>query len=165
MKTTRGQLDGATKWALLAGLALALAAAGCARVGPPGGGPEDTTPPEIVSTEPADGATEVTRDASLRLVFSEDMDRVSAERAFSVEPGLEFRNLRWDGDVLVARIDPGIVVPLHHMTIGTCLGSVAQIAGTFAITEGERSDSAEDAQQDGERRGEPLDRAATPQLP
>jgi len=77
-------------------------AAGCARVGPPGGGPPDTTPPEVVSTTPADGAVEVPLDASVRIEFSEDMNRLSVERAFSITPRIDLRNLRWEATTLVA---------------------------------------------------------------
>jgi hypothetical protein len=89
---------------LLALVALSATAfsAGCARVGTPGGGPPDTTPPEVVKTVPAADSTGVPRDTEIRLEFSEDMNRVSAERAFSLEPQTELKNLRWDGRALVA---------------------------------------------------------------
>lgn len=77
--------------------------AGCARVAPPPGGPPDTTPPEVVSTVPVDGATRVDRDTDIRLEFSEEMNRVSAERELSVAPPVELRNHSWDGRTLVAR--------------------------------------------------------------
>ena len=39
------------------------------------GGPEpDTSPPRVVSTEPADGATGVARDARVRIFFDEAID-------------------------------------------------------------------------------------------
>jgi hypothetical protein len=80
-----------------------LAAGGCARVGPPGGGPEDTTPPEVLSTQPAAGATGVPVDTVVRIEFSEDMNRVAVERAFSLEPEVDLKNLAWDGRSLVVR--------------------------------------------------------------
>ncbi len=85
-------------------LALALAfISGCARVGLPPGGPEDSTPPEVVTTVPENGATEAGRDTRIKIGFSEEMNRLSVERGFSIEPTVKLRNLRWDGAALVAR--------------------------------------------------------------
>ena len=93
----------------LLALALALALlAGCARVGPPTGGPEDSTPPDIVATVPAEGATSVGLDTEIRIEFSEEMARVAAERAFSIEPDVALRNLRWEGSTMVARPVDGL---------------------------------------------------------
>lgn len=93
---------------LTAGLATALVfaaglVAGCARVGPPTGGPTDSTPPEVTATVPESGATGVGRDIEIRLAFSEEMTRVAVERGFSIEPDVDLRNLRWEGHTLVAR--------------------------------------------------------------
>ena len=85
-------------------LALALALiSGCARVGPPTGGPADSTPPEVVTTVPEDGVTGVGRDTEIRIEFSEEMNRVSVERSFSIAPDVKLRNPRWDGTAFVAR--------------------------------------------------------------
>ncbi len=85
-------------------LALALAfISGCARVGLPPGGPEDSTPPEVVTTVPENGATGAGRDTRITIEFSEEMNRLSVERGFSIEPTVKLRNLMWDGAALVAR--------------------------------------------------------------
>ena len=85
-------------------LALGLAfIAGCARVGLPPGGPKDSTPPEVVTTAPENEATGAARDTRITIGFSEEMDRLSVERGFSIEPPVKLRNLRWDGATLVAR--------------------------------------------------------------
>jgi len=85
-------------------LVLALAfISGCARVGMPPGGPEDNTPPEVVTTAPENDATGTGRDTGITIGFSEEMDRLSVERSFSIEPVVKLRNLRWDGTALVAR--------------------------------------------------------------
>jgi hypothetical protein len=76
--------------------------AGCARPGPPPGGPADTTPPEIERTLPADGETRVDRSTVIEIEFSEEMNRASVERAFSLTPEVALRNLRWKGRVLLA---------------------------------------------------------------
>ena len=83
-------------------LAVALVlVSGCARVGPPPGGPSDNTPPVIVLTVPENAATGVGRYGEIRIEFSEEMNRRSVERGFSIEPDVELRNLRWDGAALV----------------------------------------------------------------
>lgn len=82
---------------------------GCARPGPPPGGPPDTTPPEVERTLPADGETLVDRDTVIEVEFSEEMDRSSVERAFSLAPELKLKNLRWRGRVLL--VEPEGALP------------------------------------------------------
>lgn len=104
--TARGALGAAgIPVAVFAAALAAVLAAGCARVGPPTGGPADSTPPEVTATEPADGATGVGRDTEIRIEFSEDMARVAVERGFSIEPDVDLRNLRWEGHTLIALPD------------------------------------------------------------
>ncbi len=76
---------------------------GCARSDLPPGGPPDTTPPEVISSQPLAGALLVEPSAAIEIRFSEEMDRRSVEKAFSVTPDIEFRNLRWHGTALEAR--------------------------------------------------------------
>lgn len=99
--------------------------AGCARPGPPPGGPADTTPPELVRTLPADGETRVDRDAVIEVEFSEEMDRQSVERAFSVTPEVALRNLRWKGRVLLA--EPAEALPDST----TFVAAVAEVAKDY----------------------------------
>ncbi len=81
-----------------AAIALAVVAVtGCARVAPPGGGPADATPPEVVGATPEPGSTGVDRKTVIAIEFSEEMNRESAERAFAISPDLDLRNLRWSG--------------------------------------------------------------------
>ena len=65
-------------------LAALLALAACATVGSPSGGPQDRTPPALVGSLPAAGATRVTG-RTLSLTFSERLDPASA-RAVTVTP-------------------------------------------------------------------------------
>lgn len=109
--------------AALALAALAALAASCARTGPPGGGPEDTTPPEVVSTHPEEGATGVARDTVVRIAFSEEMRRVSVERALSVAPDTVSMTLSWEGRALLAR--PRRALP-DSTTLVLTLGESAQ---------------------------------------
>jgi hypothetical protein len=83
--------------------ALAGTLAGCARTGPPGGGPEDSTPPFVESTTPTAGGTFVNVESEIIVDFSEEMNRVTVERAFSVAPRLPLRNFSWRGRSLVVR--------------------------------------------------------------
>ena len=60
---------------------LALCCAACARVGSPGGGPEDTIPPCVVRVAPEDSATRVSLRTNPRVEFSERMNKASADQA------------------------------------------------------------------------------------
>ena len=60
----------------------------CAVPVPPTGGPPDTTPPMLVTSEPVSGSVNVVTDR-LVFVFSEPIDRSSFQSAFSITPELE----------------------------------------------------------------------------
>lgn len=51
-----------------------------------------------------------------------------------------------NGNMVVRTLLPRIKVRLHHVTIDARLGLVAQVAGTFAVTESERADTGEQSQ-------------------
>jgi hypothetical protein len=57
----------------------------------------------VESTVPENGDTSVDRESGIRIVFSEEMNRVSVERAFSISPIVRLHNFVWDGRSLVAR--------------------------------------------------------------
>jgi len=71
---------------------LAALLGGCARKLPPTGGPPDVSSPTLQAAEPDSGTTRVPRDAIVRLVFSEAMDRASVGQTVVLGPGV--RNLR-----------------------------------------------------------------------
>jgi hypothetical protein len=96
---------------------------GCARPGPPPGGPADTTPPEIVRVFPADGETRVDLDTVIEVEFSEEMARSSAEGAFGLTPEVALRSLRWKGTVLIA--EPEEALP-DSMTFVASIGEAAK---------------------------------------
>ena len=75
---------------------------GCAKPGPPGGGPPDELPPEVVSTRPASGETAVDRATTIEISFSEEMNRQTTERSLSITPPTDLRNFRWKGRTLFA---------------------------------------------------------------
>ncbi len=74
-----------TRCAVSAALVLFM---GCARVAPPPGGPPDNTPPLVLWTVPSSDSVGVGLSTSIRIGFSERMDRRSVERALFVSPRL-----------------------------------------------------------------------------
>jgi len=93
-----------TRSRLAALLAMALAVAlapplltGCARKGPPTGGPPDVEPPSLIGAQPDSGAGHVPRDARLILTFSEGMDPRPTADAVSIAPRVEIRERKWSG--------------------------------------------------------------------
>jgi hypothetical protein len=71
---------------VMLGLSLGLAA--CAVPQPPPGGPRDTTPPELVASTPAEGTVNVST-RTIRLEFSEYVERASLPRAVTLTPALD----------------------------------------------------------------------------
>ena len=59
---------------------------GCAKVGPPTGGPVDKEPPRILSHHPESDALKVARDTKVEIVFSEPMNREQTEAALFTSP-------------------------------------------------------------------------------
>ena len=90
---------------------------GCAKVGPPTGGPEDKEPPRILSHHPESDALAVTRDTEVEIVFSEPMNREQTEAALFTSPAGPLQ-LSWRGPRL------RIAMPLaeertYVLTVGT----------------------------------------------
>lgn len=116
-----------TRWAAPVWCAALWAA--CATPLPPGGGPPDDTPPYIVESIPAAGATNIS-EASLRIVFSEYIDETSFRRALSIIPEPETPpELDWRG----SRVDIRLADPLRDsatyvFTLDTNLRDVRGIA-------------------------------------
>ena len=81
-------------------LALLLAAPGCAKKGPPTGGPPDLTPPRVTETHPDSGRAHVPLDAVLSLTFSEGMEPRSTNESVSLAPRIEIKRHRWAGRTL-----------------------------------------------------------------
>ena len=78
-------------------LLAAAATAGCARKGPPSGGPPDILQPTVLAITPDSGATGVPRDARPTIEFSEGMDPRSATLAVEIAPNVDIRQRRWSG--------------------------------------------------------------------
>ncbi|HBY18096.1 MAG: putative lipoprotein [Marinimicrobia bacterium 46_43] len=60
--------------------------AGCAAQAPPGGGPEDKTPPELIAVEPSWESTRVPVNQSIVLTFSESLNPTSVRASFMLFP-------------------------------------------------------------------------------
>ncbi|MDK2976324.1 MAG: hypothetical protein PWP06_799 [Candidatus Marinimicrobia bacterium] len=60
--------------------------AGCAAQAPPGGGPEDKTPPKLISVEPSRESTQVPVNQSITLTFSENLSPASVRTSFMLFP-------------------------------------------------------------------------------
>lgn len=74
-----------------------LSAPGCANQLPPGGGPQDTTPPEIVEYYPLDGTVNFTGEY-FELTFSEYVDKRSLKDAIFISPALKgIPEIDWSG--------------------------------------------------------------------
>ena len=90
---------------------------GCAKVGPPTGGPVDKEPPRILSHYPESDALKVARDTEVEIVFSEPMNREQTEAALFTSPAGPLQ-LSWHGPRL------RIAMPLaeertYVLTVGT----------------------------------------------
>ncbi|HUK62013.1 MAG TPA: Ig-like domain-containing protein, partial [Dongiaceae bacterium] len=82
-------------------LALVLVlATGCAKKGPPTGGPPDIEPPRLVGSFPDSGAARVALDAHPSLTFSEGMEPRSSTDAVEIVPRIEIDQQRWSGRTL-----------------------------------------------------------------
>jgi hypothetical protein len=60
--------------------------AGCAAQAPPGGGPEDKTPPELIRTDPPDESVNLAENQSLTFYFSETISAASVRTGFTLFP-------------------------------------------------------------------------------
>jgi hypothetical protein len=72
----------------------------CAQKGFPPGGPEDRTPPTLITAFPDSGATGVELGSAITLLFSEKMNRRSVEGAFRLAPPSDLESLHWEKNSL-----------------------------------------------------------------
>ncbi len=132
------------------GIALALfilLLSSCAKDMPPPGGPPDKTPPDILATTPAPGATLVDRSAPITVEFSERINGKAIGNALFISPPLKVEpTVRVKGARL--RIEPN--EPLdsgrtYVVTIGASLqdlqGNKLTASKTIAFSTGEQIDS------------------------
>lgn len=125
--------------------------AACARQAPPPGGPEDRTPPKILSATPEQNATRVSLATRPQFFFSEKIDRASFASAFFVSPPFPSdkpMRFRWHGKrVEVILPDSLHVARTYVVTIGTDVrdlhGNRLERAFTLAFSTGDSLDTGE----------------------
>lgn len=95
----------------------------CARQMAPSGGPEDKTPPAIISVIPEPNATHVPRDQIVEFEFSEGMNRKSLDRALFITPNPGDRvKIKWKGRRLrIQFLDSLLANRTYVITLGTGL--------------------------------------------
>ncbi len=86
--------------AALALVAASASLAGCAKKGPPSGGPPDLEPPRVVSTVPDSGAAGVSRQPQISVSFSERMEPRTSGDALEFAPPLAIAQRRWSGNTV-----------------------------------------------------------------
>lgn len=83
--------------------------------------PPDTTRPTVAATSPTQGATDVPANSNLEFNFSEPMDEVATEAAFTTSPVLASRTITWNAAHTLMSVNPGVDLPASTnvtMTIG-----------------------------------------------
>ena len=112
---------------------LLLGLGACATPVAPTGGPADTTPPSLVSTDPADGSTNVT-ERTIRLTFSERL-AATAANAVTVTPASdtppEVRVRGREVDVILPSLRDSTT---YVITVGTALADQRSVALRAPIT-------------------------------
>ncbi|MEK7818371.1 MAG: Ig-like domain-containing protein [Bacteroidota bacterium] len=92
---------------------------GCAGQRPPTGGPDDTTPPEIISCFPEKLSTNVTTD-EIHIEFSEYIDRRSVEESIFFSPAIKDFEFDWsDTELKIKILEPLLKDVTYVLTIGT----------------------------------------------
>ncbi|MEE9269264.1 MAG: Ig-like domain-containing protein [Candidatus Krumholzibacteria bacterium] len=104
--------------------------AACAIPEPPPGGPEDTQPPKVSFTYPAEGESSVPADAEIQIGFDEGMNKSRFERMVNFQPPVVIRKARWKGNVLHLVLDE----PLHPDTT-----YIVELKAGFSDAHGARS--------------------------
>lgn len=84
-------------------IAILSLAVSCAVVKPPSGGPEDKTPPHIVSILPVPDSAGVGRETEIRVTFSEKIDGDTFKEKIHLYPTVPFDEIGVKGEVLTVR--------------------------------------------------------------
>ncbi|HLF13604.1 MAG TPA: Ig-like domain-containing protein, partial [Bacteroidota bacterium] len=117
---------------LISGLSLG---GGCASQVAPTGGPQDTVPPEIVSTSPSPGALNF-RETNIVLEFSEYVDRRSFQESAFLSPSPGALRYEWGGsEVEISFAETLRPNTTYILTVGTDLKDTRnnRLAETFNL--------------------------------
>ncbi len=146
---TNSNLQRSAGFAMLAGWIMLTHLMSCANQVPPSGGPEDKTPPRVISTKPDNEAVRVPRDVTVELEFSEKIDRDTFRDALFISPEpaedikLKFKGRR----VLLSFQSPLLRERTYVITLGTNLkdnhGVAMASSFTLAFSTGARLDKGE----------------------
>jgi len=100
----------------------------------------DTTPPTVLGITPADGATDVSPDTDVVIVFSEPMDQATADGNVTMTGGT-ITSLEWTAaDTLVVHHEAWTLKSMVTVTVGTGLADLAgnhlaaPVSSTFSVT-------------------------------
>ncbi|MGH2382713.1 MAG: Ig-like domain-containing protein [Candidatus Limnocylindria bacterium] len=94
---------------------------------PPAFGFETTGSPEVVETQPADGASDVALDAPIAVRFSTLMDTASVEAALRLRPAFP-HEVRWSGQLLeIVPTEPLRAETEYRVDIGTDASDVSGV--------------------------------------
>lgn len=78
----------------------------------------DTTPPEILSTLPENGNTDILVDTTISLTFSEAMNQTSVDNAININPSISY-TLTWNGNIISITPDDDLEYLTNYtITIG-----------------------------------------------
>jgi len=93
----------------------------CAKEGMPPGGPEDTTPPEVICVSPQPGSTQVELNSRIEITFSERMlARITEESVFISPLPKKPLDLGWKGKrLLLTPQEPLLPDRTYVISIGT----------------------------------------------
>jgi len=129
-------------------VAALVAVAGCAGERPPGGGPIDTTPPEIIAVDPPPNTTEYSS-KHISMEFSKYVERRSVEESIFISPYIKDIEFDWSGrEVELDFKDSLKKNTTYVVTIGTDVVDVNNRnrmahAFTFAFSTGQQIDRGE----------------------
>lgn len=112
-----------------------------------GGGGSDTTPPTVVSTVPADGATEIALNSNISIEFSEAMDTAATEAAISANPAITC-DFSWNDAKTLLTCNPNgnlTASETYTVTLGTgakdAAGNALASELNFSFTTGATADT------------------------
>lgn len=95
----------------------------------------DATPPSVTTTSPADGATGVAQGAPVSVTFSEEMNRSSAETAFSLARASDGAavagSFSWSGTTMI--FQPSVPLAADTLYTGR-VGTAAQDPASLSLT-------------------------------